>query len=109
MLEIKRRKLYERDSKSHFSLNSSTQKHVAMSMDEKLMYKGGNCIQKAIASKELSRESYFLASIQRTRRIGKFILNAVTEEIYDEAFVTCQNLDDRIGYLLSPISIIRAH
>ena len=97
MLEIKRRKIYERDSKSHFSLNSSTEKHVTMSMDDDLMYKGGNFIQKAIASKELSRENYFLASIQRTRRIGRFALNAVTEEVYDEAFVASQNFEDGVG------------
>mmetsp|Transcript_1480 Transcript_1480/g.2057 ORF Transcript_1480/g.2057 Transcript_1480/m.2057 type:complete len:571 (+) Transcript_1480:90-1802(+) len=97
MLEIKRRKIFERDSKSHSSLNNSTEKHVSMSMDEDLMYKGGKFIQKAIASKEISRESYFLASILRTRQIGRFVLNAVTEEVYDEALLSAQNFENGAG------------
>ncbi len=50
-------------------------------------------INKLLGSKKIKISDYLLFCIQRTREVGKDLLNAVTEELYDEAYERALLLD----------------
>ena len=93
--EIRQRKLAERDSKNIFA---AAQKFQILSSNEQdeLALLGAERIQSEISSRRLSRESYLTLLIQRSRTLGRQTLNAVTEELYDDALRTAQSMDDSL-------------
>ena len=52
-----------------------------------------NEVSKLITAKKIKISDYLLFCIERTRDIGKGKLNAVTEELYDEAYQRALQFD----------------
>ena len=92
LLEIRQRKLAERESKNRVAAAQNSQ--LSSAKQDNLALLGAKLIQSEISSRRLSRESYLTLLIQRTRNIGRHTLNAVTDELYDDALRTAQNMDD---------------
>ena len=92
LLEIRQSKLTDRESKNRFAAAQNSQ--LSSANQDNLAFLGAKLIQSEISSRRLSRESYLTLLIQRTRNIGRHTLNAVTEELYDDALRTAQEMDD---------------
>ena len=91
--EIRQRKLAERESKNRFATDQNSQ-FLSSADQDNLALLGAKLIQSEISARRLSRESYLTLLIQRTRNIGRHTLNAVTEELYDDALRTAQDMED---------------
>lgn len=86
--EVVKEKLKKRDNKQHESLH---QKLNELNFD---IYACADEIQSLFREGKLTREEYMLILINRTRKIGACQVNAVTEEVYDEAMLIARNIDN---------------
>ena len=66
-------------------------------------YLNANEVTKLLNTKKLKISDYLLFCIKRTRQIGKDELNAVTEELYDEAYQKALQLEKQWSLPKSPL------
>ena len=94
--DIRRRKLASRDASNSFAIKLSNSFELSPKVEESIAFASGKQILSEISAKEITREKYLLTLIKRSRRLGRHILNAVTEEVYDEAVRRVQSIDDSV-------------
>jgi Asp-tRNA(Asn)/Glu-tRNA(Gln) amidotransferase A subunit family amidase len=86
--EVVKETLKKRDNKQHESLN------VKLKDIDFDIYACADEIQSLFRQGKLTREEYMLILINRTRKLGMEQINAVTEEVYDEAMLIARDLDN---------------